>query len=309
MTAPFLILGLALTAQAPARASEHGNNPVYAAVRSEGVTLGGVRVEFPAPLLADGASAEAETAALRKLAGSDRALAELTRDSVSAPFILKTRDETAGDRGTVRIADLWFVVRASLDDIDPSSVDASSAEGKTVEAGNMRFSGATVPEKELSARGITPVDKADARERYAHVTGRLLDRIQVEATDRITATKSANSWLIAARTDPRFDKDKALANRWHAIKRQGGREEAGADEPYSGGASYVKITKLAGVPGALLVESHLAFFEPKAWFDGAPVLRSKIGVVAQDRVRGLRRELAKSRRGEGGRKSSDGKGG
>src|SRR5262249_44306475 len=129
MTAILVALGLALTAQAQAppagRSPDHPENPVYAAMRAEGVTLGGAHVAFPAPLIAAGATADAERAALRALAGSDHALAELTRDSVSAPQKLELRDEPAGDRGTVRAGDLYFVVRASADDVDPSS-DAST---------------------------------------------------------------------------------------------------------------------------------------------------------------------------------------
>jgi hypothetical protein len=302
MTAPTALLVVALTAQA----ADHKANPVFAALRSEGVNLGGLRVPFPAPLLEDGAAEGAEREALRKIAGSDRAVAELTRDSVSAPFVLKTHDQPAGDRGTVREADLFFVVRARLDDIDPASVDAAGAEGKEVEAGNMRFRGARVEDKDLAARGIKPADKeAGVREWYVHLTGRLLDRIHTEATDRITATKSSRSWVVAARTDPRFDKDATFPNRWHAITRRGDREEAGPDETYPGGASYVRIGALRTVPGALLVEAHFAFFEPRPWFDGAPVLRSKIGLIVQDRVRSLRRDLARSRRGQGVRKISE----
>jgi hypothetical protein len=43
-----------------------------------------------------------------------------------------------------------------------------------------------------------------------------------------------------------------------------------------------------------MIEAHAAFFEPTAWFNGAPILRSKFAVVAQERVRALRREFAKS---------------
>ena len=67
--------------------------------------------------------------------------------------------------------------------------------------------------------------------------------------------------------------------------------------PYSGGAGVLTARTLTSVPGALLVEARFAFHEPMSWFDGAPILRSKIGVVAQDRVRRLRKELETSRKG------------
>ena len=44
----------------------------------------------------------------------------------------------------------------------------------------------------------------------------------------------------------------------------------------------------------LFVEAHFVFTEPHDWFEGAPVLRSKISLIAQDRIRKLRRELAES---------------
>ena len=38
-----------------------------------------------------------------------------------------------------------------------------------------------------------------------------------------------------------------------------------------------------------------AFVEPNEWFQGAPILRSKFSVIAQDQIRSLRRELARQR--------------
>ena len=59
--------------------------------------------------------------------------------------------------------------------------------------------------------------------------------------------------------------------------------------------SYAKISRLDLKPRAILVEMHMAFVEPDGWFQGAPILRSKFSVVAQDQVRSLRRELAKKK--------------
>jgi hypothetical protein len=65
--------------------------------------------------------------------------------------------------------------------------------------------------------------------------------------------------------------------------------------PYVGSMSYAKITRLAGQADALFVETHLIFVEPRGWFDGNPILRSKFGVIAQDQIRRLRREIQKKR--------------
>jgi hypothetical protein len=296
MIASSAIFGAFLCVQATAGAA----NPVYDEIAARGFVVGTARAAVPVPTLRGTESAREERAALGEVAGSDGAVEELIRDSVTAPFRLKTRDVPAGDLGVIRAVDLWFVVCVSLDDIDPAGLAAGGREGRTVEAGNMRFGAARLGNGNLTALGIKP---DEGREWFIHSTGRLLDRIDVEATDRLTASRTEDSWLIAWTTDPRFDGDRAHPNRWRSLTRESGGDRAGPSHKYPGGAGFVKLSRLKSVPGALLVEAHAAFFEPKDWFENRPILKSKIGVVAQDRVRGLRRELAraKSRRQPGGR--------
>jgi hypothetical protein len=43
----------------------------------------------------------------------------------------------------------------------------------------------------------------------------------------------------------------------------------------------------------LLIEVHMVFAEPKGWFEGRNLLRSKLPPVMQDSVRKFRRQLAK----------------
>src|SRR5690242_9093409 len=103
----WVIVGAAVVlAQAPASEPAHAANAVYRQLTGAGAMLAGHRVTLPAPLLRDGLSAESERAALVRLVGSERALADLTRDSVSAPSILKVRDERAGAETLIRLGDL-----------------------------------------------------------------------------------------------------------------------------------------------------------------------------------------------------------
>ncbi|AGA30057.1 hypothetical protein [Singulisphaera acidiphila] len=268
-------------------------NSVYRALVAEGFEIEGKTFTFPPPLLHDGQTAEVQREILHSLLESERKAAEFLRDSVSAPFILKLKDETTTN-SLVRRADLWFAVHASLDDIDLDAVSRNSAEAKPIEVGNMRFESRLLGASELEARGIA-VPKADdpAKTLFIHQTGRLLDRIHVEGTDMMVASRSANSWVIAARTDRRFDKDPKAGNRWWPISRRGNEEQAGPAHPFPGGASYVTITRLASDPNVLVAEAHFSFAEPRAWFDGAPILRSKISLIAQDQIRQLRRDIAK----------------
>jgi hypothetical protein len=298
MTAAIALFVMAVQGPSgPGPGADHPSNPVYQDLSANGFAVGPAKVTFPPPRLRGREPAGAERAALAEVAGSERAVSDFTRDSVTAPFVLKVRDEPADDLGVIRMTSLWFVIRATLDDIDPAGLFVDAGKGKAVEAGNMRFSEARLGARELGPLGIKPAE----REWFVHLSGRLLDRLRVYSTDRVTATRSETSWLVASKTDRRFDDSGAYPNRWNALSKDGPREEPGPPHPYPGGAGYVAMTRLGTVPGALLVEAHAAFFEPKGWFDGRPILRSKIGVVAQDRIRSLRRELARSKARGGGR--------
>jgi len=267
----------------------HAGNPVYVDAIRSGFHADGATIRFPGPILKDGLDANQQHAALLKLSGSERALADLLRDSVTAPFLLKVRDRKMTD-ATVRIVDLWFVVRGDLASLDPVEV-ASQASGKAVEAGNMRFESRLLTDDELKPRGRSSHRGRDLARWFVHLEGRLLDRIAVEATNEAVATRTEESMVIAGRTDPAFDSETKLANRWRTL---GQDSQAGSWHPFRGGLTYTKISRLKQPPGALLVEFHAAFSEPEAWFQGNPILRSKFAPVAQDQIRRLRRELLKN---------------
>lgn len=273
----------------------HASNPVFRALVDEGFEIEGRRFVFPLPLLRDGQAAATQQELLRGLLGSDRKVDEFLRDSVSAPYILKLKDEsTTGN--IVRRADLWFAVHASLDDVDLDALSRHSADAKPVEVGNMRFQSRQLGADELKSRRIEiPKSDGSLKTFFIHQTGRLLDRIHVEGTDMVVASRSPRSWLIAAQTDRRFDKDPEVPNRWWPIVRRDGKEEAGPAHIFPGGASYVAISQLASDPNVLVAEAHFTFAEPRPWFDGAPILRSKISLIAQDQIRQLRREIARKK--------------
>ena len=267
----------------------HAGNPVYVDAIRSGFHADGATIRFPGPILKDGLDANQQHAALLKLSGSERALADLLRDSVTAPFLLKARDQKMTD-ATVRIVDLWYVVRGDLASLDPVEM-ASQASGKAVEAGSMRFASRLLTDDELKPRGRSSHRGRDLSRWFVHLEGRLLDRIAVEATNEVVATRTEESMVIAGRTDPVFDSDTTLANRWRTLGQDG---QAGSWHPFRGGLTYTKISRLKQPPGALLVEFHAAFSEPEAWFQGNPILRSKFAPVAQDQIRRLRRELLKN---------------
>lgn len=289
MTPASLWLGLIILAP-----FEPTPNPVLQNLLDQGVVANGVQVPLPPPSLPDGQSAEASRAVLKSLAGDDRSVENLVRDSITAPFILKTRDVKAGD-STIRLADLWFVVRGQLDEIDLQQF-LGKTEATTVEAGNMRMSSQLLTKNDLQGRQLDPLpDLAGRTEWYTRATGRLLDRINVEVTDHAVATRTGDSLTIAAATSRAFDSDPTYPNRWSTVTPAAGSESAKPPQTYAGSGSYVKITTLAAQPGCLLIEAHFAFEEPDPWFSGNPILRSKFSLICQDQVRHLRREIQKRR--------------
>ncbi|MGC8643108.1 MAG: hypothetical protein ACP5XB_24885 [Isosphaeraceae bacterium] len=269
----------------------HQGNPIYIQALHSVWSGAGAKVEFPGPILQDGLDASGQHQALLKLAGSERALADLLRDSVTAPSILKVHDQKRNE-ATIRIVDLWFAVRADLAEFHPLDL-ARQTSGKAAEAGNMRFESRLLTEEELKRFGLSSEEGQTRSRWFTQLKSRLLDRIAVQTTDETVATRTSDSLVIASRTDPGFDVDSKLANRWQSIKRN---DSVGEWHEYVGGTSYAKVSRLKQPRGMLLVEFHGAFLEPKAWFQGAPILRSKFAPVAQDQIRQLRRELLRARK-------------
>ena len=270
-------------------------NPIFDEL-SRGFALDGTTIKLPTPSLSDDETAESESRVLKSIAGLTKLpLDDFLRDSITAPFVLKTKDEKSASGTIFRHADLWFVIRAEHETVDLSKVFADLSKGQEVEAGNMKFRSVGVPAEALAKLGIRQ-PAGDGHEQFVHQTGRLFGRILVDETDRVTASSTTKSTLIAGRADSRFDASDTFPNHWSTLEKKGPSEIVGDPVPFFGTFSYVKATKLTTVEEGLLVEVHFIYAEPKTWFNGGPILKSKFGAVAQDRIRALRRELAKIRK-------------
>jgi len=275
----------------PAGSPAHEGNPILRAVIADGLAVGEVRVKLPEPTFRDGQTAEQQRAALVEVAGSSRGADEMLQSSVSAPHKLRTKDVKA-EGAILRTVDLYFVLRGVDLDAIKSEEAFDQLGGKPVEAANMRYEARVLKPDDLKDAPDAPATASD-HEWLIHTTGRLLDRIAVESTDRVVASRTDDSLTFASRSDPSFGPEDKFPNRWTTITLKSTGDVLGPAKPYAGSIGYVKLTRLKGMDGALAVEAHVAFAEPMAWFDGAPILRSKFGLIAQDQVRRLRRELLK----------------
>lgn len=269
----------------------HDRNGIFKSAVSDGIASGDSRLKLPEPTFRDGQSADEQKAAIVKLAGSTRGADEMMQASLSAPHKFRTTD-LKGDRATIRSGDLYFILRGfDVDEIQPTEA-FRKFRGESVDAANMRFKVQLLTSDDLKG-GASPVPSDS--EWLTHSTGRLLDRISVESTDRIAASRSTDSLIFATRTDPAFSREGKYPNRWSTITLKSTGDVFGPSESYVGGIGYVKLTKLQGQKNAVIVEAHFAFVEPKEWFGGEPILRSKFGLISQDQVRRMRREFLKSK--------------
>jgi len=277
----------ALTATA---ADHEEKNPIYRELRQKGLSVGtDKKVTLAAPTMPDGLDADGQAKALKALAGKDYDVEDLLRKSLVSPHLLRLGDATPSDpNAPARTVDVWFIAYGDikklsnkdfLQNLQNSKKEEGKAEALTAE--------------QLKKRGIAIKAEDEKAEGYGHLVFNFLDRVQLNVTGHSFLTESDESIVIASGIDSRFRDDKELANVWRPLVRDDeGKLKPGDPTAYDGAAYYFKITKLAKPEGALFVEAHVVFCEPKKWFDGANLLRSKLPAVVQSQVRSFRRELS-----------------
>jgi hypothetical protein len=284
---------LVLAALVWGAADKDNANELFRELTAQGIAIGArEKVKLPAPTLADGLDAMGQRAVLEAIAGNDYSVEELVRPSVVAPFVLKYRTIRPSDPDAPAYGiDVWFVAHGDLDTLADKEFLEQWQSGQK----DRKVHILTAPE--LASRKLSEHSAPQHQERYGHATFTVLDRVQMNVTLHAVTTRRADSILGAARVDPRFTGDPDFANLWRPITRdEDGRPMLGSARPYGGAAAYVKITKLLEPAGALLVEYHLLFVEPRDWFGGANLLRSKVPILAQSEVRAFRRELVRARK-------------
>jgi len=297
MLPSWFALACLLPAAGPADARD---NPVLNDLLNQGVTIGGTAIKLPPPTLADGLGAKEQRAAMEQITDASHPLDRLLRRAVVAPFVLKLSSESTDSANEpARRVDLWFVVYGTLEDVasqDFANRWSDMAGGKDSSDDLPARSGELTAE-EIAERKLDQGLGED--EHFLFSTSNLFERARISATRQAVVTKTDESLLVAARVDSRFDNDSEYSNHWQPLARdKAGKLAAGKAQPYAGAAFYAKVTKLAEPAGALFVEYHQAFNEPKDWFHGANLLRSKLPILAQDSVREFRRRLAGEGKGD-----------
>ena len=251
-------------------------------------------VKLPGATMPDGLDAAAQRRAIEQVAGPRRSMKHLLRDSVVAPFVLKIDEVSTGEaEEPFRRVDVWYVAHGELksfsdEEFFEAFVDLAPAKKKS----RFPLAGGILTPDELRRRGLRAVDSPQIKQRYCYSTVDLFDRVLISTTRRVVVTIGSESVLVAAVIDRRLTRDADYPNQWRSIEfGKDGQFSLGPPQAYVHSASYTKITRLHDPAGALFIEHHHVFAEPRGWFAGKNLLRSKLPLATQHSVRTLRQKL------------------
>ena len=249
-------------------------------------------IRLPAPTLGDGSSAAEQRARVEAIPEMRCDWNALTRRSAVAPFVLKIGPPDGQSAGIGRQVDLWFVVYGDFNVLtsdDFLQAQFRSASNDDDDAGN-RPRTKLLSDANLTSRGIAL--PKDVSSYYVAAEFTFLDKVRVRGTTHSVKSSSPDSVVVASLLDPAFAADAEFPNAWQSITRDAAnKRQLGTWQPFAGFGSYVKATRLVEPAGAVLIEYHVAFAEPRKWFNGANLLRSKLPIAAQEAVRKFRRSL------------------
>ncbi len=272
-------------------------NPIYNELVEKGVEMSnGELVALPPPIVPDGLDAAGQQAAMKKATDARTTLKDLLKKTPYAPVMVKVRsaqvDPSKDDGPMVRKIDLWFVTYGDWDVMTSKDFLESTLQSKDEEANRVVLRAGELTKAELDSRQLTAITTPELEERFLYSTFRMFDRVQVGATRFSALTRDENSILAAGRLDPRFLDDPEYPNEWRPLLRNPQAEiEPGPAHPFAHAGGYAKITRLIEPAGAVWIECHIVFEEPYGWFDGVNLIRQKIPVMVNEKIKVFRRKL------------------
>jgi hypothetical protein len=274
-------------------AADEPANPLFKQLRTNGITVGAeTKAPLPAPLMADGLDAAGQRKVLEKVV--DRfTVRDFTAKVGTAPHVYAIRKIAGAGADAPRALgiDVSFVAHGSLDTV----AKRDFLENLHKKSKDRQIHILTAAE--LDKRKLTTESSKQREERYSHGVFLVLERVELRAALHTVVTRQPDSLLAATRVDPRFAEDTDFPNQWRKITvDEEGQRKLGPAHPYAGAGGYLKITRLHEPKGALFIEYHLVYTEPKGWFSGADPLTPKVPAIIQSEVRTFRQELNKAKK-------------
>ncbi len=276
----------------PGFAAEPFADGLLAELLADGVSIGKESVRLTPPQADPRLSQQELAAAQRKLAGS-RGWTQFTRDSMVAPVhidldYLKGADgERVGQR-----AHFAFVVHADLPTLRDDDLMQEMFTAETDASEREGFRAKAIDRQTLIDEGIEVNDAST----YGLLETVLLNKIALTGVMRSERMDANNFFAVAWKLDDRFSghppAHTEYRNEWRKLDRDElGNLTRGQPNPYAGTAGYLIVSPVDGLEGASLVEAEVILHEPKEWFSGSNLLRSKLPLIIQESARKLRRGL------------------
>src|SRR5690349_984064 len=104
--------------------AQNAANPIFEKLSKEGVvTADGSVAPLPAPVMADGLSADDQKKAIDSISEGNKNFQTLTNKSVSAPYVLKISDvkPAKGESKTLQLVEFYFVIHADMKRLEEES--------------------------------------------------------------------------------------------------------------------------------------------------------------------------------------------
>jgi hypothetical protein len=238
--------------------------------------------------MADGLDADGQLAVLEKVVGQRFTFRDFAAKVGTAPHVYAIHKITGPGDDAPRAfgVDVAFIAHGSLETVACREfLDNLHKKSKDRKIRILSMA-------ELEKRKLKAKSSKGREERYSHGVFIVLECVELRAALHTVVTRQADSLLAATRIDPRFATDADFPNLWRKITvDEEGQRQLGPAHPYPGAGGYMKITRLHEPKGALFVEYHLIYTEPKGWFNGADPLTTKLPAIISSEVRTFRQEL------------------
>ena len=149
-------------------------------------------------------------------------------------------------------------------------------------------------DKELAARKLAAVTKDGYEERFVYTTFSAVRAGGVERHAVCGAHPRQGFHSGGGPARSAIPERRGLSEPVAAAgaRRSRRRSSRGRPHPFAHAGGYAKITRLVVPADAVLVECHLVYEEPYGWFDGINLVKQKVPVMVQEKVRTFRRKLA-----------------